>query len=262
MTLNPNIYKHFNYRIMRKKLVLVLILVVGVVYAQTGKEKPWDYPVKLNTEKWVQLRDQLKTVEERRAVFQIPEDILSSLSTEDLTDICLDYPFLITDFIGTSHERALDRLFETFNGISELVKRKDAVNGLVLWYENAVQNLSFLNGDASNIQKGRFTYEIIVAELLLGRCQLPDDAGKDDYAKTVGILLSCYEKMHAYPESFGGYSFGVNCYSRAKIISRMDARIYEKIPRGSENPLFTMAEPDTQAMRVIDEWSYEIINQK
>jgi hypothetical protein len=250
---------------MRKKiLVFVLILVAGVGYAQTAKEKKlrWDYPVKLNTEKWKQLRDQLKTVEERRAVFQIPENILSSLSTEDLTDICLDYPFLVLDFIGSSHERALDRLFETFNGISELVKRKDAVNGLVHWYENAVQNLSFLNGDASNLEKGRFTYEIKVAELLLGHCQLPDDANKDGYAKIVGLLLNCYEKMHAYPESFGGYAFGVNCYSRAKIISRIDARIYEKIPQGSKNPLFTMAVPDTQAMRIIDEWSYEIINRK
>jgi hypothetical protein len=123
-------------------------------------------------------------------------------------------------------------------------------------------NCSFLDSDASDIEKGWFTYKIITAELLLSRCQLPDDVNKDEYTKIVRLLLNCYEKMPLYPESFGRYSFGGNCFSRAKIISKIDAKIYEKIPQGSNNQLFTMSIPDTNAMRVIDELSYKIINEK
>ncbi|MDR2773904.1 MAG: hypothetical protein LBC19_04020 [Tannerella sp.] len=247
---------------MKHKILIytVLSLVTCALSAQdvAGRKVTWDYPVKTYTKEW----EQLKTVQERRGICQMPADVLSSLSTEDLTDICMRYPLLIADFIGTSHDRALDSLFKNFNGVRELMKRKDAVKGLLHWYENAIQNLSFLTGDASDIEKGRLTYKIIVAELLLSHCQLSDDAQKDDYAKIVRILLNCYEKMPEYPESFGGYSFGANCYSRAKIISRIDASIYEKIPGGSNNQLFTRAEPDAQAMRVIDELSYKLIDEK
>jgi hypothetical protein len=210
-----------------------------VVQPPTDRDEPaWDYPVKTNTEEWKQLREQLKTVEVRRAVFQIPEDILSSLSTEGLTDICLDYPLLVTD-LGTSHERALDRLFETFNGIGELIKRKDAVNELLHWYENAVQNFSiFLDGSVS-AEKGRFTFKIMVAELLLARCQVAEDAGKDDYAEIVQHLVCGYEKMLAYPEAFGGYSWDFNYFSRLKVMLKIDERIMDDIPHGFENHLFT-----------------------
>jgi hypothetical protein len=46
------------------------------------------------------------------------------------------------------------------------------------------------------------------------------------------------------------------------IVWRIDALIYEKIPQGSKNPLFIRSVPDTQAMQVIDELSYKIINEK
>jgi hypothetical protein len=194
-------------------------------------ELVWDYPVKLFTEEW----NQLPSAEERRAVCQIPEDILSSLSTEDLTDICMEYPLLVADF-WSSHDRTLDSLLQNFNGIRELLQREDASKGLLRWYRCAMQNLSFLTGDASNVEKGWFTYKIHAAELLFTRCNAPDSA---DYVEIVQHLVCGYEKMPAYPESFGGYSLDVNRYSRAKVMFKIDERIMDEIPHGFENYLFT-----------------------
>ncbi|MDR2773905.1 MAG: hypothetical protein LBC19_04025 [Tannerella sp.] len=202
-----------------------------IVQQSTCKDDPvWDYPVKPSTGEW----EQLRTVEERRAVCQIPEDILSSLSTEDLTDICMQYPLLIADFTGSVRDRALDLLFENFNGVRELFQREDASKGLLKWYRCAIQNFSFLDSDASDIEKGRFTYKILIAELLLSKA--PDDA---DYVEMVRLLVCSREKMPEYPESFGLYSWDYNCFARAKIMLKINERIIDEIPQGFENPFFT-----------------------
>ena len=83
-----------------KKLVIVLFsLVTSAVNAQlpweyTVRPGMWDYPVKPGMEEWRQLQSHTEMV----SVCQIPEEILSSLSTEDLAELCLRYP-MYTDFL-------------------------------------------------------------------------------------------------------------------------------------------------------------------
>jgi hypothetical protein len=192
----------------------------------------WDYPVKLFTEEW----EQIKTTEERFGICQIPEDVLSSLSTEDLTDICMEYPLLVADFLYSSRDRILDSLFNHFNGFRELFQREDVSKGLLKWYRCAMLNCSFLDSDASNIEKGWFTYKIMAAELLFSRYQSLDEA---EYFEILHHLVCGYEKMFEYPESFSVYSMGFNGFSRAKIMFKINAGIIDEIPQGFENYIFT-----------------------
>ena len=105
------------------QLMIVFSLVACAVHAQTVTEKklPWDYPVKPGMAEW----EQHKTSQERLEACQIPVDVLSTLSTEDLTDICMKNPLIIgLIFNYPPYDRGLDTLFRKFYGIKELFKRE------------------------------------------------------------------------------------------------------------------------------------------
>jgi len=54
----------------------------------------YEYPVRPGSDEWLEL----KTHDEKLRVTQLPEDILKNLSTEDLLEVCMDYPLLIDAF--------------------------------------------------------------------------------------------------------------------------------------------------------------------
>ena len=241
---------------MKTKLLLLFIFYTLTAYTQPATEKklPWDYPVKPGMEEW----EQLKTPQERIAICQIPSDILTSLSTQDLAYICMQYPNLLVTVFWSPYERGLDSLYREFNGIRELLKRKDAFKGLLNWYNATLQNLSFLNEDVPLVEKGFFSLRIAIAELLLSRCQLSDDPN-NNYVDIVRHLVRGYEKKFAYPESFTDYSFSINCFSRAKIISKMDEQYIDRMSMSGSNSIFTRKHLDEQTRRAIDNLSYQII---
>ena len=67
---------------------MYLILFVCVVNAQTETKVIWDYPVRYGTPEW----ETLKSYEEQLNAYNIPFEILKSISTEELVKVCLAYP--------------------------------------------------------------------------------------------------------------------------------------------------------------------------
>ena len=242
------------------------------------EEPPWDYKVKNFTEEWEQL-----TTEERTNNCQIPENVLDSLSTDDLVEICMRNPLLIAWSRSFYHfDDAPDGLFENFNGARELFKREDAYKGLLKWYQCALENCNVLycescDGEIEQ-ERATLTIHINIATLLLSRYESPADA-KENYVEIVRQLTEGSEKMamFSYPETetycFLNYP---NCFARAKILIKIDERNLEKIPLGYQNPIFGYFLPayfclvdgkdccDTyeETIRIIDELSYQIIKEK
>ena len=221
-----------------------------------NNELPWDYPIKPKTEEWEKL--QLGKPGELEAALQIPESILSSLSTKDLAAICMQYPLLRFVAYSDSRERELDLLFEEFNGIRELFQREDVVKELLKQYRCMIQHLTLLNEEVTDIENSSFPFsisalpfDISALELILSRYQSPEESNNENYIKIVQHLVCGNEKMYLYPETFGCWYitdssfagwltlfFSVNIYSRSKILIKIDKKNLELIPQGSSNPLF------------------------
>jgi len=239
-----------------KLYIVVFCLFTCWVNAQTPKKVAWDYPVKQGTEAW----NRTRTHAERVAVCQIPENLLSSISTKDLAEICLKYPVLFeTLYSSNTYDSGLDRLFEEFNGIAELFKRSEVSKALLNQYQEKMQNLSYLEGKSTDTQKGLFILDIAVIELLLSRYQSPDDKNNENYIVIMQFLITGYEKKLLYPKSFGGLSFGINLFARTKILIKLDKQNLEKIPEKDINLIFSRGEFDEPTMRNINELSYQII---
>ena len=240
---------------MKRILLLLFIFYTLTAYTQQAAEKklPWDYPVKPGTEAWEQLTNRREAIE----VCQIPEDVLSSLSTENLTEICLQYPLLLDVFTPISYERGLDIVFERFNGIRELFKRKDAAKELLRQYQAKMQNLSHLEGNDSDLQKGFFILSIASLELLLSRYHSTEGVQNKLYTEILKQLVDGHEKKLAYADYFQGIEF-TNFFSRAHMIGKIDEQNLKQIPQ----KVFLQRRLDEATERTINELSYQLIKEK
>ena len=84
-------------------------------------DEPYSYPVARGTEEWIMLQNHAKRV----AACQIPESILSRLTTEALLETVLNYPLLVDMFLWSSIDEGVNSLRRAFNGMDELLNRSD-----------------------------------------------------------------------------------------------------------------------------------------
>jgi len=205
----------------------------------------WDFPVKPGTEEW----KKFKSYQERVNACQIPEDVLFSLSTEELADLCLTYlPFSFI-FAFNDMNQGFDKLYNEFNGIRELFKRKDVSKELLNQYQAKTSDMSVLDKTDSNTGKGDFLISISVLEVLLACCQLQDNAKEILQSLVVG-----YEKKTKYADYFKGRGFRTNFYSRAHVIFQMDRSLVERV-----KPAMFSGMADERAVDAINELSYQLI---
>lgn len=95
---------------------------------------------------------------------QIPEDVLSQLSTEALAETCMNYP-LYFEYLSSNNERTgIAYLISSFNGLQELSKRADGASALIKIYTKLPINTASL---AKTVGQSRNMLHIGYVELLL-----------------------------------------------------------------------------------------------
>lgn len=145
----------------------------------------YDFPVKPGTNAWKRLKDR----EERIAFCQIPENVLYTMTTENLIETVLNYPFLMEIYCYDTYHQGFHAVLRNFNGLAELLCRDDAAHMLLEKYKQTE-----VAKDAKTAANNIFTLaniEIILAqnEILekfhyLKRAELETEARKKYAAKT------------------------------------------------------------------------------
>ena len=194
----------------------------------------WNYPPD-----WADL-----PYEERESALQIPEEILFSLSTEELTDVVLRYPRIRNPLSFNQLQMGVNALYDSFNGIRELFRREDAAKELLKHYNCMMQDIDVFLGEPDHEQGYRFVLNAQILEFLFGFIvQKSDVLSKEDYKRMLHSLVCAFEKeiVYYYPD----FRFHVltNYYARAHVIVKMDAQYLEEIPSGLSNPVFNPSGP-------------------
>ena len=217
----------------------------------------WDYPVKPGTEEWKQFQGN----EEMVRACQIPKKALSSLSTEDLTYICLRYPLLSDVFAFNLLSDGANKLYNDFNGIRELFKRKKVSKELLKYYNCLIQNMSVLDGEVEGIRQGAFIFSVRELEFLLGfYTQKAGALSKEDCKEMLRCLVHGHEKEITYYEPGFRYQFYTNFYARAHIIVKICPECTRKLPCEDQNGVFrTILGVDKETWDIINELSYQLI---
>jgi len=241
-----------------KKSILVTVLClicVPIIKSQhTDESVRWDFPVKFGTEEW----NRLENIRELIDVCQIPEAVLTVLSTEELAEICLRYPLLRFITYSNNYDESIENLLSQFNGARELFKRNDASNALLKPYQAKMHDLSFLKDMPLGVERGFFVADIAAHELLISHCLFPEDQSQDGYREIMQQLVSGYEEKLRYSEAFEG-EFNVNLFARIKILVKADPQILELIPQHENNAVFWKGVTDKQTEQIINKLTYRFI---
>lgn len=127
-------------KLMVSVVVLVsLVVLVGISgFAFNGnlisnnKTDAYVFPITPeDQEKW----KEFKSLDEKRAACEIPEEVLKSISTEGLLETCLNYPLFGNFLFHNSYQKGFEGVCK-FNGLQELLKRSDAGKCLLKYYKN------------------------------------------------------------------------------------------------------------------------------
>jgi hypothetical protein len=246
---------------MSAKNVILLLLGLSAVFsckhnqetAETAypceelqKELPWDYPVKPGTEEW----ENFKSATEMLESCQIPNTVLTALSTEDLTDICLNYPLLYDVFAFTKKNEGFNKIFNDFNGLRELYARKNSADELLKRYDNLLCRMDFDKDEFSAV------LTVSILELLLAHIDSQITEDKNILKKILQSLVSGYEiKRNLYSDGYShDISFQTNFYSRAHIIAKMD-----KLSPELHSVVCCSDFVDAEMVKLLDELSYKLI---
>ena len=211
----------------------------------------WYYPVRWwIEEEWIGSAGR-HPIEE----YQIPEDILFSLSTEDLAELCVAFPIL--GLLGENWNYSVDACFDEFNGLRELFQRKGAADVLLKLYQDRMRNYSFVCGLDQTNPNLRFQVFFLIhfynIELLLSRPFLQDDI---NYRKILQTLVVSYEELGKYL-NIGFYE---NYFARAHLIIRISPQSIDLFPLRENNLVFKKASGvDQQTKDLINELSYQLI---
>jgi hypothetical protein len=111
-------------------------------YGQVTINDVYDFPIKKGSKEW----KQFELIEKRIEALQIPEHVLTKISTEGLLETCLAFPYLIDILFYDNYQKGFEALSAEFNGYRELLKRKDLTSALLEKYEN-------LNASIKNVQR-------------------------------------------------------------------------------------------------------------
>ena len=120
--------------------------------------------------------ENLKTEEERFSAMQLPIDRLEDISTKELLKICLDYPAFgyISAYYDT--QMAINILISKFNGLQELMGRKDAGMELLNVYRY-IDTTGYRIKDF-NCEEEFWTLKFMYVELLLAQDQIINSLSK------------------------------------------------------------------------------------
>lgn len=163
------------------------------------------------TPEWKRFTSTVETIEACR----IPDDILRSLSTKDLWDVCLKYPLLSQYTASNSPYKGIQAIISVFNGLTELMNREDA---------NKVIYSHYLNENVADIDevkdKGAYTFDYCAVELILAQKQIISRFTREEQLVVMSTMLQKYSEKQKYSEYFGLFGkistvFAANKYAES-----------------------------------------------
>lgn len=197
-------------------LITVFLLIMGGLFAQ--QSKVWDYPIKPGTKEW----GNLKSYQERLNAYNIPDNILKTISTEQLAKTCLDYPEFRLVFTRNDLQSGYNHIYKIFNGFSELESRTDAGKELLKIYKSYKPEGFGKNSTLLEIGEHivRFTY----IELLMAQYNILNSLSSNEMAE---LRIECIKKYKEKKNQQTHYGI-IGLQTTALILARINKEYLSK----------------------------------
>lgn len=150
---------------MKTKLCIILLSVLAStsLYSQKQIDAPYDFPVKPGMPEWAACESH----EEMVSACQIPENILSQMSTSALVETCLNYPLKYDYYAFNDIREGLLVMLENFNGLRELGKRESGSKELIENYKKTpvIEHISYVKKNDYPILKLEYVELLLSNEI-------------------------------------------------------------------------------------------------
>jgi hypothetical protein len=176
------------------KSILFLILLIPILAFPQSEGVKWDYPVKPGTDVWKSLKNNAEKVE----ACQVPNGVLTDMDTQELINVCLDYPLLPDIFAFSDIKDGFKKFESDFNGFRELIKRDDAAKGLLKLYKN-LDPIS-IPKEGSILEKGAYVFGFSFIELFFSYPLVIEKCSTKEKKEIMEELLSKKEKKKSRPD--------------------------------------------------------------
>jgi len=194
-----------------------LLVLTCIDYLPAQVSRVWDYPIHYGTPEW----EKLTTFSERLKAYNVPNDLLQCMTTEDLVKTCLTYPewLLISGF--NNFQTGYNAIKSVFNGFEELEKRPDSFKELFKIYKE--MNPEEITRSSN---KGKFTFEFTFIELLLSQNSILSSLSNSELISLIKTSLSIYENKCKYIDVFSTHGLSTTCMILGRILEQSKSDIY------------------------------------
>lgn len=152
---------------MKNKFLQFIILLICCfttgAQATNNEKTSFRYPFSQGDKKW----KEFKNPQDRIVALQIPEDVLTKISTEELISCCLDFPYLSDAVFFDDINDGFNSLVSEFNGLRELQKREDRIDALIKTFGLISLDKMYL-GDKTTIEIGYNSLKIYILAYMIG----------------------------------------------------------------------------------------------
>ncbi|HYQ57112.1 MAG TPA: hypothetical protein VEP89_07170 [Draconibacterium sp.] len=194
-----------------KKIVIILLFALPVVSIAQKDELTWDYPVKPGSQEWLRVENYFQRLE----LLNIPDDILSKLSTKQLVKICFEYPQIELIFTKDNILNGISFVSVHFNGFIELSRRKDAGKELLRFYSNFDPNDYITEDKQGKIEHKK---DFIVMELMLSSPVILRNMNEVERTELLNVAYNMYEEKAKYWDKFYSEQISPNLLIMAQIL--------------------------------------------
>ncbi len=200
---------------MRKICILFLIIAFPTISFAQNDEITWDYPIKPGSKEW----SNLKTKTERLNAMQIPTNTLSGMKTEELVVTCINYPAALHYGIYANEFEGISKIICEFNGLQELLSRKDACKYLTKFYQNAEADGLIKKDERINERFWPLKFRYI--ELLISQDKIINSSEEKEIVALLGVTINKSELKSENTYHFSRYDHIISSLIIAKILSKL-----------------------------------------
>jgi hypothetical protein len=239
----------------------------------------WDYPFHESKDSIIGLLNIFRRMD--NGEYQIPEDVLSALTTEELVEICFQVPAyfaycisLATDWGKYPHcNDCMDYIFSIFNGFRELYSREDFVFEIFKRYDDMICNIAAVCSKDAVIQPSTSGFTdasyklkpniIQDMEMLIGHYRTDNEDAIEIYTEILRRLMDAYHAMLMFPEVFKSSYVSGNYIARMNMIENITpGTLMSKVGStwySNKIPCYYGWNTKMVEGRIVNELSYELI---
>ena len=172
----------------------------------------YTYPIEAGTDEWKSL-----SVQDRHKRLQLSEYLLNSMRTEDLIEVCLEYPFAIDFFAFDDFQTGFMSLYNEFNGFRELLSRNDLTEPFLLYLDVNWQKADLMKNKES-VEIGTYTLLSILFKYMLAQDAVIKQMNRSQVRQMLDLCIRNNEMEKSDSEMWSGVNLEATWYVYAKVI--------------------------------------------